>query len=579
MIARLRNAQLSKHLLLVRALFDIAPPAATSCLRAGLGLLADIQQGRPDVVSELMAHPQIGAWAAHCLRVVRGAEPGDVPLDTDLGHLAGVAATAAIRAGSDFDIDLPVRGGRVNLPALGAAVVRAGVSTVRVLGDAGRVVVDGRTLPADLATENAGWLPLRRLRAVADGLSVDVELDDLDPFRNCHRLAAADRLEADQVAGWQRHLDDAWQLLVRHHRRYADAIAAGLVALVPLTAARSSRGVNATSMHAFGATLVSPPADGQALAVAIVHEFQHAKLGALLDLLSLHDDSPEARYYAPWRDDPRPLGGLLHGAYAFLGVTDFWRVQRALPAAGRSEFAEFEFARWRERVRRVLDVIADSGRLTTAGGGFVAQMRATLRAWLEERVPAAAQTLAQDAADDHHVSWRMRNLRPDPSHIRQMVKAWDAGDPPPVGGAPAEVVPSVSRALVHSVRLDLVGLRIGQPARFAQLVGDPTALAEAAPEATTGDLAYARGDFSAAIAEYRTLITAEPAQRAHWAGLALALRRLKPSPAATALLRQPEIVFAVYQRLAEHGPTPTPDRLADWLAGAAADSRSHPPQP
>jgi HEXXH motif-containing protein len=573
-VARLKNGQRSKHLLLVRAVLDAAPPDAAAHLRAGLALLTDIQRLRPDVVDDVMVHPHVGAWAAHCLRILRGADTGDVPVETDLGHLASAAATAAIRAGVDFEIDVPTRDGTAHFPALGGAVVSTQVRMVRVLGDGGRVVVDRRTLPADLTTETACWLPLRRLRAAVDGLPVSIELDDLDPFRNCHRLAAADRLDAASVARWQRHFDDAWHVLVRHHRRYADAIAAGLVTLVPLTAERASRGVNATSMDAFGATLVSPPADGRALAVAVVHEFQHAKLGALLDLITLHDGGPEARYYAPWRDDPRPLGGLLHGAYAFMGVTDFWRVQRTLPAAGRTEFAEFEFARWRERVRRVLDVIADSGRLTATGVEFVAGMRATLAGWLDEPVSGEARLLAQDAADDHHTGWRVRNLRPDTHPVRQLVKAWQAGDPPQVGsGAPADVVPSDSPALVHNIRLDLVGLRISEPDRFAQLVSEPAVLAAAVPDATSGDLAYARGDYAGAIAAYRALIIAEPEQPAHWAGLAMALRRLGPSPAATAMLRQPEIVFAVYQHLAADRTAPAPDRLADWLAGVSAADR------
>jgi HEXXH motif-containing protein len=570
-VTRLKGGQLSKHLLLVRALLDAAAPEATDQLRRALALLAAVQEVRPDVVGELMAHPQVGAWAAHCLRVLRGAEPGEVPLDSDLGHLAGVAACAAFRAGRDFEIDIPVRASRASLPGLGAAVVSGGASTVRVFGDAGQLIVEGRKLPADLATEDAGWLPLRRLTAAAGGVAVSVELDDLDPFRNCHRLPAAGRLAAADASAWQRRFDEAWHLLVRHHGRYADAVSAGLVTLVPLTAEPASRGVSATSVHAFGATMVSPPADGQALAVAIVHEFQHAKLGALLDLVALHDDSPQARYYAPWRDDPRPLGGLFQGAYAYLGVADFWRVQRALPTAGQADFAQFEFCRWRERVDRVLQVLADSGRLTTAGADFVAGMQATVEQWWAETVPAEARGRARDAADDHHVGWRLRNLRPDPVHVRQLAKAWDVGDAPPGAGPPAAVVPSASRALVHNVRLDLVGLRISDPDRFARLLRDPAALAETAPDVTAGDVAYAQGDYAAAIRAYRELIAAEPAERSHWAGLTLALRRLGPSPAVTALLRHPELVYALYQQLAAQPAAPIPDELGDWLAEASTD--------
>jgi hypothetical protein len=400
------------------------------------------------------------------------------------------------------------------------------------------------------------------------GRVLRVELDDVDPYRNCHRLAAGGRLDQATVAAWNRRFGEAWRLLVEHHAEYAAAIGAGMVTLVPLSGQRGTRGVNATSTDAFGAVLLSPPSDAQAFALAMVHEFQHAKLGAVLDLVPLHDGAPEASYYAPWRDDPRPLGGLVHGAYAFLGVTDFWRVQRTLPRAGGAGLADFEFARWRDRVSCVLDVLATSGHLTAAGSRFVAGMQSTVDHWYDLPVPSETRVLVRDAADDHRVGWRIRNLRPDRLHVHQLVKAWLAGDPPPVGaGAPAVLTPS-SRALMHNVRLDLAGLRIGEPDRFGQIVDDPAALANAAPDATAGDIAYARGDHAAAIHEYRTLIAARPDHAAHWAGLTVALRRLGSSPAVTALLHQPELVVAVYQELASSGGAPRPDVLADWLAGS-----------
>jgi len=566
-IGLLKSSQRSKHLLQVRELLGAAPPGSARELRAGLDLLAEVQRKWPDLAADVLVHPHVGAWAAHSLRVLRSAETGSVPVETDLGHLAAVAATAAIRAGLDFAVNIPARNGIAHLPSLGSVAVRAGANTVPVLGIDGALFVDGRRLPDDLEAEETGWRPLRRLHATSGGLSISLELDDLDPYRNCHRLDAADRLDRAAVDLWQRRVDEAWPLLVRHHRRYAEAIAAGLVSLVPLSAGQTTRGVNATSMDAFGSMLVSPPVDGQGLAVALVHEFQHAKLGALLGLIDLHDDNSEPQYYAPWRDDPRPLGGLLHGAYAFMGVAGFWRVQRTTAAVGNVDFAHFEFARWRERVNRVLTVIVRSGHLTDAGIEFVAGMQATLDEWLAEPVPAPAPALAQDAADDHSTSWRIRNLQPDPAQVKQLVKAWRTGDKPPAGTMPMKVIPSESRALVENVRLDLVGLRISAPGRFAQLLDDPAALADAAPSASSGDLTYAREQYAAAVQEYRKLIVAEPTQRTHWAGLTLALRRLRPSPATTALLGHPEVVFAVYQDLVGAGETPEPDALADWLAG------------
>lgn len=48
------------------------------------------------------------------------------------------------------------------------------------------------------------------------------------------------------------------------------------------------------------------------------------------------------RYYAPWREDPRPISGLLQRTYAFLEVSAFWQrqsVNGALRGERDSEFA------------------------------------------------------------------------------------------------------------------------------------------------------------------------------------------------------------------------------------------------
>lgn len=59
----------------------------------------------------------------------------------------------------------------------------------------------------------------------------------------------------------------------------------------------------------------------------MAHELQQLKRSALLDVAALTEPD-DRRCYAPWRDDPRPVSGLLQGAYAFLGVSSFRRTRR-----------------------------------------------------------------------------------------------------------------------------------------------------------------------------------------------------------------------------------------------------------
>ena len=176
--------------------------------------------------------------------------------------------------------------------------------------------------------------------------------------------------------------------------------------LTPLSPPQGGQ-VSATSRDTFGAILLSRPVDATSLAVTMAHEIQHAKLSALLDLLPMTDGDGECRFYAPWRDDPRPASGLLQGAYAFLGVAGFWLRQSRLPGG---EPALAEFARWLSAVRTVVDTLFASGELTAAGHAFVSGIDRTLGRWEAERVPDEAAAAARDANEEHRERWRERNV-------------------------------------------------------------------------------------------------------------------------------------------------------------------------
>jgi len=92
--------------------------------------------------------------------------------------------------------------------------------------------------------------------------------------------------------------------------------------------------VSASAAENFGAIALSPSDDPSLCAAILAHEIQHLKLSAVLDIVALTLPDDHQRYYAPWRPDPRPLNGLLQGAYAFLGVSAFWRRQHQISRGG-----------------------------------------------------------------------------------------------------------------------------------------------------------------------------------------------------------------------------------------------------
>ena len=367
----------------------------------------------------VLGYPFVGSWVGNCLRLLAG--PPDDTAARELGYLGCVAAAAAVRAAVPFSIEIPVQGGIVCLPTLGRMVV-PDASTVNVRSN-GRETVIGE-LPL---VGGPAWQALRRLTCENSGLSLSVTLDDIDPYRDAPGLPLASGLSDDAVLEWQRRLGEAWRILVDHHGHYAEAIGAALVAVVPLIAARPDRGINATSRETFGAIAVSEISDPEIFASVLVHEFQHAKLNAVLDLIPLFGPD-QARYYAPWREDPRPLGGLLHGAYAYLGITDFWRVQSVALATAHQSYAQLEFARWSHDTAHVAEELLDSGALTAAGIRFVRQIRDRLRTW-NHAVPDVLLHLARLATADHRLGWRLRNARPCDAMIARLADAWSAGEP------------------------------------------------------------------------------------------------------------------------------------------------------
>jgi HEXXH motif-containing protein len=233
-------------------------------------------------------------------------------------------------------------------------------------------------------------------------------VDDLDPFRNSYHIPAAGRLSDSEVARWNDLFDGAWRLLTSLAPGHASELAAGLRTMVPL-AADTGPARSATVRDAFGSFGLTPPDSPTELAIAMVHEFQHSKLSALLDLIPLHEPSGPETYFAPWRRDPRPLGGLFQGVYAFLAIADLWCSLREEPTMRL--VAERGLARIREQVSAGLSELTSSDKLTPAGERFVAGMRARLDALFAVPVPVEVETAAREALRRDHQEWQRRNAR------------------------------------------------------------------------------------------------------------------------------------------------------------------------
>ncbi len=100
-----------------------------------------------------------------------------------------------------------------------------------------------------------------------------------------------------------------------------------------------------------GAFILSAVREPYWIADAFIHEFLHNRLFFIAEGGELLADTGETtesgEFYSPWRDDLRPLSGLLHAVYVYIGVAKFWSsVCRSGETSGsRREYAEDQAVR------------------------------------------------------------------------------------------------------------------------------------------------------------------------------------------------------------------------------------------
>lgn len=353
--------------------------------------LADLDRRDTGAVDMVLGHPYVRVWAARCVKslstgtvdgVAQGAGEWRNP---EIGYIGGVVAAAAARAGSDAEVMIPIRGRAVHIPALGRLMVGASGGTAHVRVVAGAIDVrteDGHWVIPPAATAGGhisrdaplAWQPVRHL----NGSPLSVAIEDTDPYRDCHQWTPSPRLAEADVGKWNACFEAAWQLMGSRHPEYLPGLTAGLRAIMPLRPEAGKANLGSAVRHAFGAVGMTLPRDAQALAVRLIHEFQHVKLGAVLDLYDLYDRGDTRLFHAPWRADPRPIGALLQGAYAHVAVTRFWAAERDRRRSAADRMADRGFTLFRRWTVGALATLAESGSLTELGERFVNGMQETL---------------------------------------------------------------------------------------------------------------------------------------------------------------------------------------------------------
>lgn len=514
-------------------------PGATSVL-AAIDLVCRVERDAPSAARAVFGHPFIEAWFAGLDQPAAWRrDPG--------GYLAALASSAAALGRLRFTVRVRSRMSAFVLPGLGTAT-GVGVGEVDLIGAGEELTVRGPAgklaVPYPFEAETPRWKPLRRVAVSVDGHQLSLAIDDADPYRDRYPPnRPMPHLPGEVVERWHADLAESIRLLAREQPDHWYGLTVALHTIVPILAPGTGNQLSATARDAFGAMGLSTPSDVELLGELLVHELQHLKLGAVLDLVDLcrTDDTPYL--HAPWRPDPRPAGAVLQGVYAFVGVTGYWRTRARNTAGAAARRAAFQFAYWRCQCRYALRQLLDRGALTEPGRIFCAALAGTLDGWSMEPVPTGAQAAARLSAVANRVAWRLVHQTPDPVEVAAVTRAWQSGGQPP----------RLARRPANEHNPGAPPTRLSRVARQAW----------EAPEtgvrgADAGERALLRGDPARAAEHFEaTLVTSDD-----WAGLctALAVGRLDGSRVA---YHRPDLLRSVAARL---GAAPArARRLASWL--------------
>jgi HEXXH motif-containing protein len=251
-------------------------------------------------------------------------------LDLALDHVAWAALDSFAGETDGFPsnfFSLPI--------ASGAQMMRMGLSfspkrcpqSARALSGALAFAVDGGEFRVSAPSRPRGQIqaiPVRRMESAL----VDIG-------------SSADRLETDEDAIQKlRHdLDRSTEWIAEVSPICANLMSDEIQFFVPLRQGESAH-YSFTLSHVPGLLFVGGSPRLLTVVEALIHEAGHARLHHANEVHPLVPQGQSESFYSPWRADPRPSSGVLHGFYVFALVLLFWidvLESRGAPLTGEEE--------------------------------------------------------------------------------------------------------------------------------------------------------------------------------------------------------------------------------------------------
>jgi len=209
---------------------------------------------------------------------------------------------------------------------------------------------------------------------------------------------------------WLSSLEEAWFWINSCSTLLASEILMGVQSLVPVYSHAIDVHRSQTFREIPGLLILSWMSDTSVIVEALVHEYHHHKLNALLNLDPIIvEGSPEEIYYSPWRDDPRPLSGILQGIYVFQAVLEFWHkiLTTDIPVLQEKRLQQRVYTA-KQQLQTALQVLKTNAEFSLVGQGLIEAIEENIDR-VEPEVSQTEKQLIDVRLKEHQQKWEAAN--------------------------------------------------------------------------------------------------------------------------------------------------------------------------
>lgn len=156
----------------------------------------------------------------------------------------------------------------------------------------------------------------------------DIRVDSFEPCLTLPYVEVYPRVqEPEKYRQFFITLQRALRRLTNYDSRLVDEMSLITSSITPMNAEEDGMQMySGTSSTMFGGYFLSATDQPLYIAEMLLHEFCHNKLRLLQEVIPMigTEEANLFRFYSPWRDDPRPLDGILHGLFVFSSIAGLW---------------------------------------------------------------------------------------------------------------------------------------------------------------------------------------------------------------------------------------------------------------